>query len=42
MKIRTLLWHSSSDMVGEAVKDFLAVRYFVSILSLRKIYFKRT
>ncbi len=36
MKIRKLLWHSSSDMVGEAVKDFLAVRYFVSILKLKE------
>ena len=32
MKVATLLWRAGSDMVGDAVKDFLSVRYFVSII----------
>jgi len=36
MKITKVLWHSSSDMVGDAVKDFLSLRYFVSILKYKE------
>jgi len=36
MQFKELLWRTSSSEVGDAIKDFLSFRYFVSILKFRE------
>ena len=36
MQFKDLLWKTSNSAVGDAIKDFLSLRYYVSILKYKE------